>query len=38
MNKVVAMVGLVMGLCFVPFGVGIPMVLISVRELMKSSD
>ena len=35
MNKLLAIVGLVMGLFLVPFGVGIPMILISARELSK---
>jgi hypothetical protein len=35
MNKVLAVIGLVVGLFLVPFGIGIPMVLISARELSK---
>ena len=35
MNKLLAVIGLVVGLCFVPFGIGIPMILISARELSK---
>jgi hypothetical protein len=35
MNKLLAVIGLVVGICLVPAGVGIPMVLISVRELTK---
>jgi hypothetical protein len=35
MNKLLAIIGLVVGFCLVPAGVGIPMVLISLRELSK---
>lgn len=35
MNKLLAVIGLVVGLFFAPFGVGIPMICISLRELSK---
>ena len=35
MNKFLAIIGLVVGLCFVPIGIGIPIVLASCRVLFK---
>ncbi len=36
MNKILALLGLVMGLFFLPFfGAGIPVIYVSCRELMK---
>lgn len=36
MNKLLAVVGLIFGVCFVPFfGIGLPMIYISLKELTK---
>ena len=39
MNKIMALLGLVMGVFFLPFfGVGIPMIMVSLKELMKDDQ
>jgi hypothetical protein len=35
MNKLVAIIGLIAGIMLIPAGIGIPMVVMSVRELTK---